>query len=73
MLWQDAGPWYEQIHAAFEVWLSLDQGQGVYSDWTDVDGSSQLRLCHMCIIDVLLKCVPLGLIDNMSLSEPMIV
>ena len=34
---------------AFEVGLSLDQGQGVYSGWTDVDGSS-----HTCIIDVIL-------------------
>ena len=38
---------------AFEVGLSLDQGQGVYSGWSDVDGSSQLRLCHTCIIDVM--------------------
>ena len=46
-------PVYEQTHAAFEVGLSLDQGQGVYSGWSDVDGSSQLRLCHTCIIDVM--------------------
>ena len=47
------GPCCEQTHAAFEVGLSLDQGQGVYSGWSDVDGSSQLRLCHTCIIDVM--------------------
>ena len=41
------------ISAAFEVGLSLDQGQGVYRGWADVDGSSQLRLCHTCIIDVM--------------------
>ena len=34
--------------------LSLDQAQGVYSGWPDVDGSSQLRLCHTCIINVML-------------------
>ena len=28
-------------------------GQGVYSGWSDVVVSSQLRLCHMCIIDVM--------------------
>ena len=39
--------------AAFEVGLNLDQGQGVYSGWADVDGSSQLRLCHKRIIDVM--------------------
>ena len=53
ILWQDVGPCCEQTHAAFEVVLSLDQGQGVYSGWPDVDGSSQLRLCHTCIIDVM--------------------
>ena len=53
ILWQDVGPCCEQTHAAFEVGLSLDQGQGVYSGWSDVDGSSQLRLCHTCIIDVM--------------------
>ena len=47
------GPCCEQTHAAFEVGLSLDQGQGVYSGWSDVDGSSQLRLCRTCIIDVM--------------------
>ena len=40
-------------HAAFEVGLSLDQGQGVYSGRSDVVGSSQVRLCHTCIIDVM--------------------
>ena len=40
-------------HAAFEVGLSLDQGQGVYSGWSDVVVSSQLRLCHTCIINVM--------------------
>ena len=54
VLWQDVGPCCEQTHAAFEVGLSLNQGQGVYSGWSDVDGSSQLRLCHTCIIDVML-------------------
>ena len=54
ILWQDAGACCEQTHAAFEVGLSLDQGQGVYSGWSDVDGSSQLRLCNTCIIDVIL-------------------
>ena len=53
ILWQDVGPCCEQTHAAFEVGLSLDQGQGIYSVWSDVDGSSQLRLCHTCIIDVM--------------------
>ena len=47
ILWQDVGPCCEQTHAAFEVGLSLDQGQGVYS------GSAQVRLCHTCIIDVM--------------------
>ena len=54
ILWQDVGPCCEQTHAAFEVGLSLDQGQGVYSGWPDVVGSSQLRLCHTCILDVML-------------------
>ena len=40
-----------QTHAAFEVGLSFDQGPGVYSGWTDVDG--QVRLCHTRIIDVM--------------------
>ena len=53
-LWQDVGPCCEQTHAAFEVGLSLDQGQGVYSGWSSVDGSSQLRLCYTCIIDVMI-------------------
>ena len=52
-LWQDVDPCCEQTHAAFEVGLSLDQGQGVYSGWSDVVASSQLRLCHTCIIDVM--------------------
>ena len=52
ILWQDVGPCCEQTHAPFEVGLSLDHGQGVYSGWSDVVVSSQLRLCHMCIIDV---------------------
>ena len=52
-LWQDVGPCCEQTHAAFEVGLSLDHGQGVYSGWSDVVVSSQLRLCHTCIIDVM--------------------
>ena len=47
------GPRCEQTHAAFEVGLSLDQGQGVYSGRSDVVGSSQVRLCHTCIIDVM--------------------
>ena len=47
------GPCCEQTHAAPEVGLSLDQGQGVYSGWSDVVVSSQLRLCHTCIIDVM--------------------
>ena len=55
ILWQDVGPCCEQTHAAFEVGLSLDQGQGVYRGWSDVDGSSQLRLCHTCIIDVMIR------------------
>ena len=54
ILWQDVGPCCEQTHAAFEVGLSLDQRQGVYSGWSDVDGSSQLRLCDTCIIDVMI-------------------
>ena len=53
ILWQDVGPCCEQTHAAFEEELSLDQGQGVYSGWSDVVVSSQLRLCHTCIIDVM--------------------
>ena len=52
ILWQDVGPCCEQTHAAFEVGLSLDQGQGFYTCWSDVDGRSQLRLCHRCIIDL---------------------
>ena len=59
MLWQDVGPCCEQTHAAIEVGLSLGQGQGVYSDWSDLDGSSQLRLCHTCIIDVMIKSIDL--------------
>ena len=51
--WQDVGPCCEQTHAAFEVELTLDHGQGVYSGWWNVDGNSQLRLCHTCIIDVM--------------------
>ena len=47
------GPCCEQTHAAFEVGLSLDMGQGFYSGWPGVDCSSQLRLCHTCIIDVM--------------------
>ena len=53
ILWQDVGPCCEQTHAAFEVGLSIDLGQGVYSGWSDVVVSSQLRLCHTCIIDVM--------------------
>ena len=53
ILWQYVGPCCEQTNAAFEVGLSLDQGQGVYSGWSDVVGSSQLRLCHMCILHVM--------------------
>ena len=60
ILWQEAGPCCEQTHAAFEVGLSLDQGQGVYSRWSDVDGSSQLRLCHTCIIDIMWNCTTLS-------------
>ena len=55
ILWQDAGPCCEQTHAAFEVGLSLDQGQGVYSGRSDVVGNIQVRLCHTCIIDVMLS------------------
>ena len=38
-----------------DLWsgINLDQGPGVYSGWSDVDGSSQVRLCHTCIIDVM--------------------
>ena len=53
ILWQDVGPCCEQTHAAFEVGLSLDQGQGVYSGWSDVVVSSHARLCHTCIIDLM--------------------
>ena len=53
ILWQDVGPCCEQTHAAFEVGLSLDPGQGVYSGWSDLVVSSQLRLCHTYIIDVM--------------------
>ena len=53
LLWQDVGPCCEQTHATFEVGLSLDHRQGVYSGWPDVVVSSQLRLCHTCIIDVM--------------------
>ena len=52
-LWQDAGACCEQTRAAVEVGLSLDQGQGVYSGKSDVDGSSQVRLRHTCIIDIM--------------------
>ena len=48
-------PCCEQTHAAFEMGLSLDQGQGVYSGRSDVVGSSQVRLCQTCIIDVMPK------------------
>ena len=40
ILWQDVGPCCEQTHAAFEVVLSLDQGQGVYSGWSVIVVSS---------------------------------
>ena len=53
ILWQDVGPCCEQTHAAFEVGLSLDLRLCVYSGWSDVDGSRQLRLCHTCIINVM--------------------
>ena len=55
ILWQDVGPCCEQTHAAFEVGLSLDHSQGVYSRCSDVVVSSQLqlRLCHTCIVDVM--------------------
>ena len=53
ILWQDTGSCCEQTHTAFEVGLRLDQGQGVYSGWSDVVVSSQLRLCHTCIIDIM--------------------
>ena len=53
IVWQDVGPCCEQTHAAFEVGLSLDHGQGVYSGRSDVVVSSQLRLCHTCIINVM--------------------
>ena len=55
LLWQDVGPCCEQTHATFEVGLSLDHRQGVYSGWPDVVVSSQLRLCHTCIIDVMME------------------
>ena len=42
IFWQDVGPCCEQTHAAFEVGVSLDHGQDVYSGWSNVDGSSQL-------------------------------
>ena len=51
--WQDMRPCCEQTNAAFEMGLNLDHGQGVYSGGSDVDGSSQLRLFHTCIIDVM--------------------
>ena len=60
ILWQDVGTCCEQTHAAFEVGLSLDQGQGVYSGWSDVVVSSQLRLCHTCIIDVMALLILVG-------------
>ena len=53
ILWQGVGPCCEKTHAAFEVGLSRDQGQGVYSGWSDVVVSSQLHLCHACIIDIM--------------------
>ena len=65
ILWQDAGPCCEQTHAAFEVGLSLDHSQGVYSGWSDVVVSSQLRLCHTYIIDVMTYHV------NRSLTHPL--
>ena len=58
ILWQDVGPCCEQTHVAFEVGLSLDQGQGVYSGWSDVVVSSQLRLCHTYIIDAMVMVSP---------------
>ena len=48
--------------------LNLDQGQGVYSGRSDVVGSSQVRLCHTCIIDVMDTCVSLGLLKRGSLN-----
>ena len=53
---QDPGSCCKQTHAAFEVGLSLDQGQGVYSHRSEVDDSSQVPLCHKCIIVVMTFC-----------------
>ena len=61
------GPCCEQTDAAFEVGFILDQGQGVYSGCSNVDGSSQLRLCHTFIIDVM-PCTPMPNVIVNSLS-----
>ena len=38
----------------YSLWSGIKyQGQGVYSGRSDVVGSSQVRLCHTCIIDVM--------------------
>ena len=63
------GPCCEQTRAAFEVGLSLDQGQGVYSGWSDVVVSSQLRLCHTSIIDVMPLPVPVLEIVNCTIRK----
>ena len=57
----------EQTHAAFEVGLSLDQEQDVYSGRSDVVGSSQVRLCHTCIIDVMTFCIVIDFSDHATL------
>ena len=67
ILWQDVGPCCEQTQTAFEMGLSLDQGLGVYSGRSDVDDSSQVRICHTCIIDVM--CSPMPQVNG-GLAKP---
>ena len=56
------GTWHHNFMAGFRtllwanacsLWSGIKSWPGVYSGWSDVDGSSQLRLCHTCIIDVM--------------------
>ena len=70
ILWQDVGSCCGQTHAAFEVGLTLDHGQGVYSGWSDVVVSSQLRLCHTCIIDVMITSYSHGVTQTHHTSPP---
>ena len=50
-----AGCWSLLWANTCSLWSRIKSwpGQGVYSGWSDVDGSIQLCLCHTCIIEVM--------------------